>query len=351
MPVSLQFEFTELDPSREISFSQSSVSQKFQFLIKGNFRAWAADNGYIDGTYGPDDDIGMLKAVWQIIPDFRLLPLKNNSDVMLFGNVLELKIVVADVWKVDVEYTTPSGDGRGPGDTNQLDPNDDYETWSQRYVQVSLTASTDEENKTLSRKLVGYHWNNILTGTPIYELNKPAPMGLTEDGVEGVGVYCRQLDFSLTTYLTPQEASLAYGRLLYRLAGTVNNGVFFGFPAKSVLFLTGNVNMDNPYSLVPVELQFKMRPNFKLSQTGPSALMNPADDNPANMFDVIYDPYFPSTPSGVVHSGWCKLEYLYAKSVQSGSIMSSQTPTVRLIHENYEYTNFNLLAVGGGPPV
>lgn len=349
MPVSLEFEFLELDPSREISFSQDSASQKFQFLIKGNFRAWAIDNGHTDVTFGPDDDIGIVTAVWSLIPDFRLLPMKDNSDIMLLGNVINIKPVVSDVWQIEVEYSTSSSNSGGGG-THQ-DANPDYTTWSQRYVQVSLTASTEEETRTQSRRLIGYHWNEVLTGTPIYELNKPAPMGLTEDGVEGSGVYSRQLDFSLTTYLTPQEATLAYSRLLYRLCGTCNNATFFGFPAKSVIYLTGNANMDNPYSLIPVELQFKMKPNFKFTKSGSTVLMNPAVDTPADMYDVYADPLFPDTPSGIVHSGWCKVEYLYKKSIPSGSIMAAQTPVVRLIHENYEYANFNLLKVGGGPPV
>lgn len=354
MPVSLSFEYFETDPSRSINITKDSVTQKFTFLVKGNFRAWAVDNGYSSVGFGPDDDIGMLTAVWEFIPEFRLLPLKDNSDVMLLGSVLDLSPVTPDVWQIQVEYATPSGDGRSPGGNQQSAANTDYQTWSQRFVQVSLTASTEEQTKTMSRKLLAYHYNSDLTGTPVYEVGKPAPMGVTEDGVEGAPVYSRQLDFSLTTFLTPQEATLAYSRLLYRLAGTVNNATFFGFPAYSVLYLTGNANMDNPYSLIPVELQFKMRPNYKLSITGPTVLVDPFQDDPALMFDVYHDPWFPSTTAGPApgnaYGGWTYVEYLYRKAAPNGALMTRQTPVQRLIHNNYESSNFNHLGVGGGPP-
>lgn len=354
MPITLEYEYFEQDGSRSINITKDSISQKFQFILRGNFRAWAVDHGYTSGGFGPDDDLGMIKAVWLFIPDFRLVPLKDNSDAMLLGNVIDLTMVTPDVWKVDVEYATPSGDGRSPGGDSQLDSNPDYETWSQRFVQVSLTASTEEETKTLSRSLLAYHYNTTLTGTPVYQLNKPAPMGVTEDGVEGAPVYSRQLEFNMTTYLTPQEATLAYNRTLYRMAGTVNAGTFFGFPALSVIFLTGNANMDNPYSLIPVELSFKMRPNFKFSQTGPTVLASPLQDDPALMFDVYYDPWFPTTVAGPApgnaYSGWNYVEYLYKKSAPSGAIMTQQTPVQRLIHNNYESSDFRYLGVGGGPP-
>lgn len=355
MPVSLTFEFLELDPSRSINFSQKSASQKFSFLIKGNFRQWATENGYDDPTFGPDDDIGMVKAIWMFIPEFRLLPLKDNSDAMLFGNVIDLTPVVSDVWRVEVEYSTPDGDGQSPGNNNQLDPNTDYDEWSQRFVQVSMNASTEEETRTQSLKVLAMQLNQNISGLPPYVQNKPGPIGLTEDGVEGVQVYARSMEFTLTTYMTPYEANLAYNRVLFRMAGTLNLNTFFGFPAQSVLFLSGNANLQNPYSLVPVELNFKMRPNFKFSQTGPTALCDPFQDNPNLMFDVFYDPDFTSTGTGPApggaFSGWSHVEYIYNKVVEASSSFLVQKPAARGIHQNYELSNFAYLKVGGGPPV
>jgi len=343
--MALTFEFEEeYKTSRAIDITQSSFQQEFVFYICGNFYDEAID----DPSYGPDDDIVALAAAYAIAPPYRAMPLYNGGYILLTLSGVKVEQVDNNTWKVSLSYAAQPVDQSPQGD-DAAGPNvGDRGTWSNNFVQLSFNVSAQQELKTTSRLLTNIRKNVLFGNDNVpYEINKPAPMGHTIDGVEGDQVYVRSFAFSITAYFRPAQLTFAYVRRLYRMATTINNASFFGFPAGSVLFLEASASGDL-YSVVPVTFDFQMRPNFKFSSTGPTVLMDPQDDDEADMFDTYYDPFFASSPGagttpfpGNAYSGWTTVDYRYGPVADDTAKMMLQKPMLRLIHSNYTTADFD----------
>ena len=343
--MALTFEFEEeYKTSRSISISETSFQQDFIFFLCGNFLDEAID----DPTYGPDDDIVALTAAYSIVPPQRIMPLYAGGNILLTLSSLNVEQIALDVWKIAVSYAaqpvdqSPGGIGSGgvgPGVG-------DRGNWSQNFVQLSFNVGAQQQQRTESLALVNIAKNNGFGNQNApHQLGQPAPIGATINGVEGTSVYVRSFGFSITAYFRPQQLTFAYVRRLYRMATTVNNASFFGFPAGTVLFLEASASGDL-YSVVPVTFDFQMRPNFKFDQTAPTALIDPDNDDESTMYDLYNDPDFP-TPSGTTpfpgnaFSGWNELDYRYVGDVDATAKMNLQRPVLRLVHKLYETSNFS----------
>jgi len=341
--MALTFEFEEeYRTSRAIDIAEESFKQDFIFYICGNFYDEAID----DATYGPDDDIVALAAAYSIVPPYRTMPMYAGGYILLTLSALRVEQVDPNTWKLSVSYAAQPIDQSNTG-PSAAGPNvGDRETWTNNFVQLSFNVTAQQELKTTSLALVNIKKNSAFGNQNVpYEINKPAPIGHTEDGVEGDQIYVRGFSFSITAYFRPASLTFAYVRRLYRMATTLNNKSFFGFPAGSVLFLEASATGDL-YSVVPVTFDFQMRPNFKFSNAGPEVLMDPNEDDEAEMFDTYYDPNFPdsggTTPfPGNAYSGWTTLDYRYAPAKDDTAKMMLQKPVLRLIHRNYALSNFD----------
>ena len=370
----LVFEFSEeYKESRGVSISNDAFDQDFSFFIWGNF----VESADIDPAYGPDDDIVALEAAYSIIPPWRIMPMYDGNFILLTLSSLELKQLQTDHWKVTVKYGVPEqAGGTGGGYNEPVDPVDDNGTqWTNNFVQIGFDIRTESETRSQSRKLLA--WNSAPTAPNLpYTVGQGAPMGAHADGIEGVEVLTRTFEFNVTAYFTPAQLTYAYTRKLYRMATSLNIRPFFGFPPGSVMFM-GTGGQGDLFSVVPLTFNFVMRPNFMLGATGTSGPFKPTSDNPEDMFDFIVDPYFANisgqvvntanlvpwlqfdsnspfayvisggnmVPSGTnlshVFSGWSHIDYRYGPEqpdpVTGGMF---QTPIHRLIHMNYEYSDF-----------
>lgn len=340
--MALTFEFEEEYRDRGFSISQDSFQQKFVFYICGNFYDEALD----DPTYGKDDDLVALAAAYTIIPPYRQAPMYSGEQIFLTLDQLEVSQVDNDTWKLEITYSAQNKDQNN----QNAGPNvGDRGTWSNNFVQLSFNVTAQEEKKTMSRELMSFRKNSLAPNqTNPYTIGAPAPVGHTAEEIEGYQAYVRGFSFAITAYMTPQQLTFAYVRRLYRMATTVNNKSFFGFPAGSVLFLEAQGSGD-VYSTVPVTFDFQMRPNFKFSKDGPEALMDPNVDNEDEMFDTLHDPFFADDPAegfvtnlpGNAHSGWTLVDYRYAPAPEGGMVL--QRPMARFIQRIYPWSNFDRL--------
>ena len=346
MPLEIVFE--EDYKSRPVAITQDSFDQNFTFYMCGNF----LDEADVDPTYGPDDDIKALEQAYLYIPPSRSMPLYDGSSIILTLINMSVTRMQADVWKIEVQYGVPNTGGSSGGGYSQ-DPGDigpnvgDYQKWSNQFIQLNFSVSSEMVQRKLSRKVVACQRAfGSPAGSVPYTQGQPGPMGLTIDGVEGGDFYARQFDFGITAYLTPFQLSFAYVRRLYRMATTLNNKVFFGFPPGSVIFLEADASGD-VFSIVPVNYTFKMRPNFKFSRQNATQLVNPEQDDPTLMYDSYYEPEFPDADNsgiagaGNAFSGWDDVDYLFKQVPNTG--MTAQKPSLRTIHRKYEFADFDKL--------
>lgn len=338
MTLTFNFEEEYLN-SRSINITEQSFQQTFSFYLCGNFY----DEADVDPTYGPDDDIQALNAAYSITPTTRTMPVFAGGYILLTLSALELNQVDNNTWKVTATYSPRSID-QSPGSAGPAVA--DRGTWSTNFVQLGFNVTAQQEQKSMSLQLVDIKKNTGFGNQNVpYTVGRRAPIGHTIDGVTGASVYVRAFSFTITAYFSPSQLTFPYVRRLYRMCTTINNASFFGFPAGSVLFLEATATGDL-FSVVPVTFAFEMRPNFKFSATGPDALMDPDDDDEADMFDTYYDPYFPvptaSTPfPGGAFSGWSEVDYRYLSTTDATAKMTLQKPVLRLIHQQYITSNFS----------
>lgn len=341
--MSLLFDFEEDYNSRPTSITNTSFNQEFIFHVCGNF----LEEALVDDIYGPDDDLLALEAAYIILPPWRRVPLYDGNHLFLVLVKLNVTRIAPDVWKLEVGYGPPEFGGSGAGGYSQpqnVGPNVGEQNWTDRFVQVSVNSEAITENKKLSLRTIACQKAvGAANQTVPYPSGKPAPIGWTIDEVAGSDVFVRSFEFSLTAYFRPDEYNFAYVRRLYRMATLLNHDTFCGFPAESVLFL-GHSAAGDVYSLIPVTFNFAMKPNFKLSQTEATVLMDPNEDDPAKMFDRYYEPYFPDaggTAPGGALSGWSEIDYSYLPVPDENTKMVLQKPILRTIHVNYEKGNYD----------
>lgn len=331
--------------SREISVSTQGIDQTFVFYIHGNL----IEEADVDPTYGTDDDLKALEAAYSIIPPFRQVPMYDGTNIVLTLDSLKLTMLEYDHWRAEVSYSvSDSGGSAGGGYSRRVGDGPgagDYRNWSEGFIQLDFNVSAVEINRKLSYATLACQKASFATNQQVpYPQGRPAPIGESIDGVEGSDVYNRQFGFGIRAFFPPQKLTFSYVRRLYRMATTINNKTFFGFPEGSVLFLEANASSDL-FQVVPVQFDFKVRPNFKFLKDGPNLLMSPTVDDPAQMFDRYHDPDFPNADNGPepggAFSGWSVVDYRYAETEDQAIIL--QKPIMRVIHKVYDKSDFDKL--------
>lgn len=354
--------------SRGFQVSKKSITKKFVFVIESERFVDEAQVGSLPGTNGTMyfDDVLVQKEVmerfWSAVPMTYIFWTSDTTAIMLFAQDMDVKQLSWSKWQIDITYGIPddngsnTGLGVGGGDTGPSDG----EQNSVRYTQVSFNGSVG--TTTIQRGyLVEIQKNDLLPpAEPVpYAVNTWHPIGVSEDEISGAEVYKREFRFQITTYLPPNRMTYSFVRRLSRLMTTVNATQFFGFPPGSVMFV-GYSGESDLYEVVPITLEFEVRPNFAFLQQADSIPANPNDQvinlvgggkaiDYAADYDRIGDPEFPPTsvstipgqPAGV-HSGWSIVSYLYLKKIETGSAAGIiREPSHRLIYVYYDLQDFN----------
>jgi hypothetical protein len=324
--------------SRSMSIGTDNYDLTYKFYLCGNFY----DEAIVDEDYpdliGKQDEQQVVLSLYSILPNFRYVPLANGLQARLVIKNMQIDQSTTNSWIVTVQYSMPD-----PGeDPNGISADPEAGQWSNEYVQIGFNVIAEQE--TVKTSLATTIDMRVGSGDdPIPSSAVKYNIGETADGVEGVATYVRKFGFNITQFFSPERLTYAYTRRLYRMATMLNNDVFFGFPRLSVLFLNSNASSDL-YNKVPVTFEFEVRPNFKFSQTGPTKLCPPEEDDPAKMFDVYKDEYFedsPSLPGTTVHSGWDEVEYRYYEATTADEKNKYTKPRMRLVHKMYEPTDFS----------
>lgn len=335
--------------SRSFQVSRDSISQDFVYAFCGNFVDEASDSP--DAFFGLDDDHQVLKALYQYIPWFREFMLPDGLMYMLYINSVSGKQINDEVWEITLNYDVPKdgqstggsgGGGGGIDGPNELGPSAGEPDNSNEFTQLSFNSEAKSEHIVESRRLLAISQNdNAPNDVPtLYEVGKPMPIGLLSDGtLKGHDIYKRDFTFQITQYFSPVRLNYKYVRRIYRMTGTVNDNIFFGFERGSVLFLGATASGDL-FANVAVTFSFAVTPNFSFIQAADSILADPLM-SPLGNPDKIGDPDFPL--DATEYWGWDVVEYLFAKIPDSASGMVLQRPDYRLIHRVYESTNFGYL--------
>ena len=330
--------------SREITYDKDNISQTIVGTICGNFFEVANQNQA--GLY--DDDTYVMQAAFAVLPISYEVPNYIGASIVLVLATIRLKQMSDDTWQLTATYDMPNdggerGGGMGTSNIGNVGPGageNNGQGWSENFTQISVNGGVSTRNRKWSRGAVVCHRSiNIPAGDVPYPPGKPAPIGHTNDGIEGVDVYEREFSFGITAYFPPQKLRYAYVRKLSRMQTSMNKQVFFGFPPGTVLFLEWEASSDL-HQVVPVTFQFKQRNRFQFKQstaTGQDILADPSVDD---SWDVLLEPDFPDT---IVFPGWDEVDYRYAPVPDTGAVMVLQRPIIRTIHRLYEFSNFSAL--------
>lgn len=330
--------------SRSVSLTRDGAEQSFIFYICGNFLEEAFD----DPVYGPDDDLVALAAAYTLIPPYRTIPTYGGGTIVLSLATMRVSQRSEDTWMIEVTYDIPGTGGAGGGGyaNDVYDGPDAGEGNAVSYFQLSINITTETVKAQQSmaaracQKAIG-----LANQSVPYPFGKPAPVGHTLEEVQGYDRYERRFGFEITRYMRPEQFTMSYARLLFRMSTTKNNATFMGLPAGSVLFLEGSGSSDL-FQVVPVTFGFKVQPNFILKNQNNTVLQNPAVDTPADMYDTIGDPYFSDAGSaGSPFSGWDIVDYRYAPVPDDTVKMKLQKPILRTVHQIYEFSNFALFGI------
>lgn len=340
MPTTVKFE-EDYNESRKMEFTDESVKQTIVGHIWGDFIDEAAINliGLVD------DDVVMLRYLYEYIPLFYIIPMYNGFETVLTLQGIQTHRVNETTWKFSLDYGIPnnggkSGGGLGTDQIGDVGPDageNGGAGWTENFTQVSCNITPVTRNRQHSLRVLACqrNTNTAPNGVP-YEVGKPAPIGHTQEGVQGIDVYEGQFQFNVTAYFPPEKLKYAYVRKLKLLHTRINENVWFGFPPGSCMFLEANFSGDL-HQVVPVTFGFEVRNNFKFSQTGPSKFADPAIDDHTLMYDTIYEPFFEDTE---IMPGWSDVDYTYAPIADNTVKATFQQPLFRTIHFNYFYANF-----------
>ena len=232
MPIEITFE-EKYPESRSLSFTETAVDQTIVGHISGNFFEEATSNAA--NLY--DDDIVMLGYLYPRLPLFISLPLYNGLIAILTIKDLQVSQINETTWKFTLKYGVPnnggkSGGGMGTNNIGEVGP-DPTREYSNNFTQVSFNVSAEQRTRNMSMSLLAGQKNVAVGGLIPYEIGKAAPIGQTQDGIEGTSVYERQFSFQVTAYFEPTRLTYAYVQLLHYMATTVNLQPFFGFASTS----------------------------------------------------------------------------------------------------------------------
>ena len=369
--MSFTVDFQEDYKSREINITDNSFEQRIRFLICGDF----LDNAVDQPPYGKNDDVIALQAAYSILPAFFIMPKYDGGFTPLVISSINLSMVDHDKWDVEVTYKQPEyGEGSGGSNVNTAeygpqvqDATIDGEPETEKYVQLAINISSVGVQTLQSLSLLNQETHPDAPTAAVYTVGKSAPIGQTREEVLGTEKYAREFSFTVTDYKEPTKMSFLNARKLYRLITTLNDRPFFKFPPGSVLFLEAEGQGDIASS-VPFNYTFQVRPNFKLSPTENSSIMDPTEEDPLLQFDTINDPFFiEATWNNLVwkdkdgsllvpevagsrfsniFAGWDVVDYRYGEGEVDSWGFVVQIPIMRLVHNIYNYSNFNNLAIG-----
>ncbi len=345
--MALEIEWFELYPdSRSSTIDRSNITKDFVFVVCGNF----VENAEAD-DFGLLDDMQVQKAVYEkFAPLVYSYALSDTESYTLYLANCSIQQINWDHWKVTLQYDIPQDNGQsqggGGGDTG---PGQDEGPWSEEFTQVSF--DTTPNTKTITHaKLIGYYGiagaGSCPYGQPTGQL---APIGVTQDEIKGFEVPDRSFKFTVTQYRPPEKLRYAYVRKLTRMTSGINNDTFFGFPKGSVMFM-GASGQGDLYKKVPVSYNFEVKPNFRFSKEGPSALCDPEQDDPTLMYDVVQDPEFPDAPTsenedffcpGPSFSGWSIVDYRYIEKVADSEEIVFNKPYQRYVFLHADFVDFS----------
>lgn len=324
--------------SRKISIDKENTSQTIVATICGDF----LQEANVNAVGLVDDDVVALRYAYQLMPLFYELPAFNGQTIIVIISKLDLEQINYRTWKITATYDVPnnggeSGGGMGSKNIGNVGPDageNDGQGWSENFTQLSVNLSASTRNVKMSRQVLSCARSfSIGAGNIPYPVGRPAPIGHTNDGIEGAEVYEREFGFNITAYMPPAKLKYAYIRRIANMHATMNRYTFFGFPSGSVLFLEMDFSGDL-YQVVPVTFSFKQKNNFKFSSSQATQLAPP---DIQGAYDIYYEPEFPDSN---VHPGWADVDYRYLPVPDNGAVMVVQKPTLRVVHLNYEYSDF-----------
>lgn len=343
--------------SRSWELTRDSLSKQFAFIVKSEeFLSLAdtqeiPDSGtllYLDDTVMQEKVIPYFRGELPLVYEFHL---SDTEWIYLYLASIRATQIDWETWRLDLVFDIPDDNGQsqggGGGETGPSAGEDN----STEFTQLSFNSTVSFENRpngyvTEAQRRTG------LPGTALYPVKTIQPIGLTDEGIKGADQPVRSFTFEITSYMPPTKMTYSYMRKLSRMTTCLNKKVFFGFAPTSVM-CTGAGASGHLYQNIPVTLQFEVRTNFKIKNTGDPALA-PTNDvfitdsgtglkrvDVSNQYDTYVEPEFPETaithtgpdalPTGV-HSGWSIVSYRYAPEIKTTEKVVIRKPTDRIIY-------------------
>lgn len=358
------FTIKEVTEVSGFSMDRTSITKVVEFLIHSDDFLDDADVQYFE-DYDLKITLDEVRMQQEVLPFFRSVTplfyefaLAPDQTVFLYVTDIKADQINWEDWKFTVTFGIPEDNGQQHGGGGGWSGPSNGEYNSQEFTQVAVNCSVGWESRQMG--IVEEAQRRIGEPGTLVNRGRIYPIGETTEGIEGAEQPVRTFTLDITQYCSPQKLGYSYTRRLARLATCLNLNTFFGFAPGSVMCVGTNFN-GHLFQNVPLTLQFEVRPNFKILQSGTASLA-PLEDTYTDLgnglkvvdtslqFDTYIDPLFPSTdiqhfddflPRGV-HSGWSIVSYRYAQEIKETEQAVLRAPIDRIIYlpEEVHFVDF-----------
>lgn len=360
----MSFTIKEVTEESGFEMDRTSITKVMKFLVHSDEFLSNADQQHLE-DYDLTLTLDEARMQKEVIPFFRSTTPLFYEFVLGPGQVIFLYVISLTArqinwqdWEITATFGLPEDNGQQFGGGGGWTGPSNGEFNSNEFTQVSFNCSAAFEQRQMgtleeSQRRVGLS-GRIGVNKRIY------PIGLSPEGIEGAEQPVRSFTFEVTQYIPPYKLTYEYTRRISRLVTCINSKPFFGFAPGSVMCVGTNAN-GHLFQNVPLTIQFEVRPNFKILNSGVASFAPLQDTytidalgfkvvDYSDQYDTYIDPLFPDTaiihdsgmlPTGV-HSGFSILSYRYAEEVLDTEQAIVRKPTDRLIYtpEEVRFVDF-----------
>jgi hypothetical protein len=256
---------------------------------------------------GTLQQVELVYKVWPELNDAVVRAFLDSNLPTIYESTLYLETYELDpepdcpeIWRVSAKYVLPQDSDGGGGQPGAV-------AW--QFSTIGGTKNVKQSLQTIEKKRCGPNPGNLQAP------DQKGAINVGEDGPEGADIYAPAFEFGLTYPVL--SAAIDPGNI-YDLSGKVNNGIFMGFPAGTLLFLgaegSGEYGIGGQGKLT---YKFQAAPNK-------SVTINQATVQKKGHEYI-----------------WC----LYERKPDGGAKAITKPPTAVYVEKVYETADFNLLGI------
>lgn len=266
-------------------------------------------------AFDQSDDAVALEYAYTIFPDFRVMPDKNDMEIILTLKDIAFEQVGRVAWKFTGSYKYDISGGGGQGASGRED-----EVLENIKIGFSVGGGTRTITQSESRPSKDHPTVQVLPGAP----EDNGAIGVTKDGITGAETASTEMRLQITGYFRPSYIDIAFIKNIRRCItgnknkGTYNDDWFLGAEAGelSLMSATGGGTV---VDTIPVTFEFSFAINI----------------------DAESDGVFPD----LTMLGQDFVDYRYHPVVDDNTDKVLMTPSYRFVHRFKEAYDYELIGL------